>query len=234
MLSPPDTIYGLIGNGRLSKHLQFYLKSLSLTFLLWNRSENTNPEHVLGSCDIILICISDDATQSFLEAHPKLAQKPCIHFSGAHHYDLAQGFHPLFNFTNQLYPELLYSKIPFVLEKGRYTFKDIFPTLQNPHYYIETKDRAKYHALCVMAGNFPTMLWSQTGKSFEAMGLPYDVFFPYIQNITDQFQNDPDNALTGPFTRGDIKTIKCHKEALHESKFESIYQAFEDVFLNKT
>lgn len=229
-VSDTNIIYGLIGNGRISKHLQHYFKLLGLEYILWDRSQKLRPEETLKKSTFNLVCISDDAIEGFLKKYPTLNEKPCIHFSGALTINLAQGFHPHCNFTQHLYDQDFYPRIPFVIEKGEYTFKYIFPSFENPHFEIDSQNRAKYHALCVMAGNFPTMLWSEISKNYEFLNLPKDFFFPYIENIVREYQRDPNNALTGPFVRKDINTIEKNLSSLEGSTLKKIYQAFKNTF----
>lgn len=226
--------YGIVGQGRVASHFTHYLHSLGLAHQVWHRQHPTAIEKVLHGCDAYLILINDDAIEEFLKKHPFLLEKPCIHFSGSLTTELAQGFHPHCNFTSKLYDPSFYPKIPFVIEKGAYGFKDIFPTLKNQHFTIDPKDRAKYHALCVMTGNFPTLLWQNAQAEYEALGLPSDFFHVYIQNIVDQFTKDPEHALTGPFARNDTNTIDQNIKSLEGSALQKIYQSFAQAFHKPT
>ncbi|MCB0272239.1 MAG: DUF2520 domain-containing protein [Bdellovibrionales bacterium] len=223
--------YGMIGSGRVARHLQHYFDLLHIPFVVWDRQTQTNVEPVMEHADVILVLIKDDAIESFLQNHPLLLQKPCIHFSGSLQIQNAQSFHPLCNFTDALYSDDFYPKIPFVVEKGRHTFSDIFPTLPNPHYEIAPEHQKLYHALCVIAGNFPTLLWQTCQNHFEKINLPKDIFYPYIENIAKQFIQNPENALTGPFARKDSKTIASNEASLEDSQLKEIYTVFKKSFL---
>jgi predicted short-subunit dehydrogenase-like oxidoreductase (DUF2520 family) len=113
------------------------------------------------------------------------------------------------------------------VEKGKLTFREVFPSLNNQSYEITKKDRPLYHALCVLSGNFPTILWQACNKTYmKKLKLPDTFFAPYIQNCVEQFIEDPENALTGPLARGDKATIQKNIKALKGSPLQDIYKIF--------
>lgn len=224
--------YGIIGNGRMSRHMQHYFTSLQIAFQVWERSHPEDVESALKDCDVFLVLINDDAIEGFHQDHSFLRDQICIHFSGALTLEGVQGMHPLFNFTDDLYDQEVYAKIPFVVEEGAHSFEEIFPVLPNPHVRIPADPviKAKYHALCVIAGNFPTLLWQETASELKAMGLNPSIMHPYIQNIAKAYTMDPNDSLTGPFARKDDQTINKNLEAVSNTSLESIYQAFKEAF----
>lgn len=219
--------YGIVGHGRLAGHLQHYFRLKGMQIVQWHRGLTRSMEQVLAPADVILILISDDEIEPFLKKNTWLKTKIIIHCSGSLVTKYAQGFHPLFNFTRQLYREETYEKIPFVVEKGKYSFRELFPQLENPSFEIAKKDRALYHALCVICGNFPTLLWQASNKTFiKKLKLPDAFFASYIENCVEQFVEDPDNALTGPLARDDKKTIDKNIKALKGHPLQDIYKSF--------
>ena len=219
--------YGIVGKGRLAGHLLHYFRLKNMHVVQWYRGQTRTPEQALYTANIILILINDDEIEKFIKANKWLKNKTVIHASGSLVTKLAQGFHPHFNFTQQLYKEETYEKIPFVTEKGGKSFREIFPNLSNPCFEIATKDRPLYHALTVMSGNFSTILWQACNKAYmKKLKLPDTFFIPYIQNCVDQFAEDPENALTGPLVRGDKKTIQKNIQSLKGSPLQDIYKTF--------
>lgn len=193
----------------------------------WYRGQTRTAEQALFSANVVLILINDDEIESFIKKNKWLSNKTVIHCSGSLFTKLAQGFHPHFNFTQQLYKEETYEKIPFVTDKGGKSFREIFPNLDNPCFEIAKKDRALYHALSVISGNFPTLLWQAVNRTYmKKLKLPDTFFAPYIQNCVEQFIEDPDNALTGPLVRGDKKTIQKNINALKGSPLQDLYKIF--------
>jgi len=219
--------YGIVGKGRLAGHLIHYFRLKNIHIVQWYRGQTRTPEQALAQANIILILINDDEIETFIKKNTWLKNKIVIHCSGSLVTKHAQGFHPHFNFTRQLYSPDTYEKIPFVVEKGKHKFQDLFPQLSNPSFEIAKKDRPLYHALSVMSGNFPTILWQATNKMYmKKLKLPDSFFIPYIENCVDQFQIDPENALTGPLARGDKKTIQKNIQALKGSPLQAIYKVF--------
>lgn len=219
--------YGIVGQGRLAGHFLHYFRLKQMQVVQWHRGLTRPMEQVLLHAEIVLILINDDEIESFIKKNPFLKNKILIHCSGSLVTKLAQGFHPHFNFTHQLYDEKTYEKIPFVIEKGLHSFREIFPQLSNPSYEISKKDRPLYHALCVMSGNFPTILWQACSKVYsKKMKLPPTFFAPYIQNCVEQFVQDPEKALTGPLIRNDKKTIEKNLKSLKKTPLHDIYKSF--------
>ena len=166
--------YGIIGAGRVARHFHHYFQHQGLPHRSWSRSSSNSQQTIedldefLTQTDIYLILISDSQIHRFLVEHPKLLEKPCIHFSGSTQTDLAQSFHPLMTFGTELYEMEIYRSFPFVCESGEYSFSEIFPALPNPHFIIQTEQRKLYHALCVLAGNFSCLLWDKFFSDLES------------------------------------------------------------------
>lgn len=223
--------YGIIGNGRLARHIEFYFKLKNISYTLWHRRQATSPEDILNQSDIILLAISDNAIDSFLDQHPRLNAKLCIHFSGTLTSPDALSYHPLMTFSLQMHNLEFYQNLLFVGEGNAPPFSDIFPQLNNPFIQIPQTKKAYYHALCVMANNFTTLLWQ---KFFDEMTTTFNASLndlkPYLKQTLLNIDSDYHNALTGPLKRQDLQTIKHNLDALQEDPFSLIYQAFVDVY----
>jgi predicted short-subunit dehydrogenase-like oxidoreductase (DUF2520 family) len=110
-------------------------------------------------------------------------------------------------------------------------FPEVFPQLENPHFEIETSKKPLYHSLCVMSGNFTTLLWNKVFESFkEKLDLPPEVLIPYMQKITenlkDHLTKNLSTPLSGPLQRKDIKTIQSNLDALKEDDYLEVYKSF--------
>ena len=222
--------YGVVGNGNVATHLLHYFRRKGLNVKHWHRGLVRSAEQILSPCDVVLVLISDDQIESWIKKNAWIQKKIVIHCSGNLATRYAQSFHPLFNFTSELYTDEIYEKIPFIYEKGT-SFTEIFPNLLNPSFEISKRHRPLYHALCVMAGNFPTMIWQEASTIFsKKMKLPHDLFVPYIENCVEEFKNNPGNALTGPFVRKDKKTIQKNIKSLEKTKLQPVYKSFAKNF----
>lgn len=229
MLITPN--YGIIGRGRLACHLKHYLALEGIAVLQWHRDCKESVEVTLAGCDVVIIAIKDDEIASWFESHPKIWDKQVIHCSGALSIEQVQGFHPLCSFTENLYDLELYRSIPFICEKGQFSFQEIFPTLQNPTYEIDPAQKGLYHALCVIMGNLPTLLWQRSLElGTKTLKLPPQVFTPLLEKTLTNTLTEPATALTGPIARQDWKTIHHHLSALPDQQLKQIYQLFLKLF----
>jgi predicted short-subunit dehydrogenase-like oxidoreductase (DUF2520 family) len=214
--------YLLIGNGRLSLHLQHYFQLLDLPYLLWTRESHPDPT----DCSHALLAIPDDCIEPFLDAHPELEAKIRVHFSGSLHSQRAWGAHPLMTFSHQLYDRASYFEIPFVVDSDAPDFSDLLPGLANPHYRLDPQRKARYHAECVLSGNFTALLWTHFFKTLESqLGLPKEAALPYLRQVLSNLQSDA-NPLTGPLVRGDRRTLRRNLRALQGDPYQGVYRSF--------
>lgn len=236
---PPS--YLLIGYGRLGRHLEAYFKLENIPLKIWTCRQQNVPNS-LGFGDLrreqiegfshVLLAIHDSAIEPFIREHEFLSEKTLIHFSGSLSTPLAESAHPLMTFSEQLYDLETYRKIPFVLEKGRRHFEELFPALKNPHYAIPQEQKTLYHALCVMSGNFTTILWEKFFKELEqTFRLPRELVYPYLAQIALNLQKGEASVLTGPLVRGDHTTIDRHLNVLGQDPFKEVYQSFVRAFV---
>lgn len=222
------TPIGIVGDGRVARHFRHYFNLLGLPVRVWSRRvPDGGPIQALASCHTVLLLIRDAAIVPFIEAWPALADKRLVHFSGSLVTHRAEGAHPLMTFGHDLYDLATYRSIPFILEAGRTPFHQLLPSLPNPSFAIPPADRAYYHALCVMAGNFSTMLWLKLFDELERrFEIPASAAHPYLAQTTANVLADASRALTGPLARADVETIDANLRALEGDPFRDVYSAF--------
>jgi predicted short-subunit dehydrogenase-like oxidoreductase (DUF2520 family) len=218
--------YGLIGRGRLAAHLARYLELEGLGHVDWHRGLVCGAHESLGDADVILLAISDDAVAGFPTAHPELRDRPMVHFSGSLAAAGIHGCHPLTTFGPDLYDLETYREIPFVVDRGDVGFSDLFPGLRNPSWTIDPALKPLYHALCVLAGNFTTILWAKAMEDFESrLGLPREILRPYLRQTVDNCLDRGRGALTGPLARRESGTIERDLDGLRNDPFSEVYLA---------
>jgi len=218
--------YLLVGRGRLSRHLQRYLELESIPCECWHRSSAEPFENAVTRAEAVVVLISDDAIEAFVARHATGDRRTWIHCSGSLSTPLADCAHPLMLFGDELYDHATYRRIPFVTERGRRSFRELFPGLGNPHSEIDPECKGLYHALCTMGGNFSTLLWMKVFHEAEGrLGLDRELFYPYLEQVTRNLMASPD-PLTGPLARGDERTMTSHLAALVGDPFEGVYRAF--------
>jgi hypothetical protein len=220
--------YGIIGSGRLARHFAHYFSIINLPFKTWSRKENPNqdPALVLQDCSHIWLLISDDAILPFYQAHPFLKDKVTLHASGSLYHPDIIGAHPLMTFSEDVYDLHRYTAFRFIVDHPIR-----LPGFKNVVHSIAAEKKALYHALCVMSGNYTTLLWQKAFQDFSTkLGVPADALTPYLKQTFENLSRDRDKALTGPLVRGDQKTIENNIEALKGDPYQRVYQAFVEAY----
>lgn len=219
----------LIGSGRLATHLKHWNSVLNQPnqLLTWNRSEDLSAlQDHLKKSSLVWLAISDSSLTNFYEDHLVNLSYPVVHFSGALHDSRMLCAHPLMSFPSEFLPNTVYSQIYFALT-GCELLSKALPGFNNKFFLLDAVNKSLYHSLCVISGNFPQLLWLETLKNFKKLNVPSEAVDIYIKQITENFINLKEKALTGPFVRKDEKTIESNLSALKEnSKLYSIYQTF--------
>ncbi len=238
--------YAIVGGGRLARHFSEYFRLLEIPHTRWTREtgsffntfEHASAEQRLrqtvGKAEQVLLLVSDGAFGALLKQYPFLHEKQLIHCSGALSIPGVAGAHPLMTFADELYELQTYRSVPFILEEGQ-RFAELFPSLCNPHFSINAEDKVRYHAMCVMAGNFSQLLWKGVSDRFEEQyKLPAKLLQPYLKQLMTNFKQAPETSLTGPLARNDVQTIGHHLNALAGDPMQDLYQAFVVFHQNET
>jgi predicted short-subunit dehydrogenase-like oxidoreductase (DUF2520 family) len=95
-------------------------------------------------------------------------------------------------------------------------------------------DRRLYHAACVVAGNFTTVLLAEASRLLGSAGVqedPLELLLPLVQaSLRNAQEHGPRAAITGPAARGDEATIRGQVEALTQAHPEllPLYRALTD------
>lgn len=234
-------VYGLLGSGRLARHLAHYFRSEGLEVRRWARkadpeanspdpAQRPDPEDrlraAMADCSHVLVLLSDDAIAPFVAGHDFLKDKILIHCSGAQSIPGLNGAHPLMTFGPELYGRERYRAVPFVTDAEGLSFPELFPALANPHHALPAEKKALYHAYCVVSGNFTGLLWERVFAEFEArLGLPKQVLKPYMEQVFANLAS-AEGVVTGPLVRRDMKTIARNLKALEGNELRGVYEAF--------
>jgi predicted short-subunit dehydrogenase-like oxidoreductase (DUF2520 family) len=230
--------YAIVGGGRLARHFSHYFHLLEIPHTRWVRDHRSafntfesgdarqRLRETINHADRVLLLVSDNAISALLKQYSFLHDKQLIHCSGSLSIPGVAGAHPLMTFADHLYELDVYRSIPFVLEPGQ-SFSEMFPALPNPHYVIGIEDKARYHAMCVMAGNFTQLMWKGVSDRFEQQfEWPAEVSQPYLKQVMDNFIQAPQSALTGPLIRNDQQTIDRNIQSLEGDPLQDLYLAF--------
>lgn len=223
---------GIVGDGCMARHLKHYLDMENIPFTGWSRSvDSCSPYSKLKHCRYVIILISDDHIEDFIQRNHELLNMNLIHFSGSLTTNSAAGIHPLMTFSKELYSLNEYRNIPFIGEEGNTTLKEVIPELKNPYYEVPQDIKPAYHALCVISGNFTNIIWNKVMRDFKnRLGLPKELLYPYLDRTIANIKTDPFNSLTGPIKREDKSTIKRNIKALKNPLWRKIYMLFNKAY----
>ncbi len=223
----------LIGSGRLSKHLHHWQRLLKppYTVTTWSRNESVAALKAhLQTHHLVWLAVTDSSLTEFYNEHLAGSAARVVHFSGAFHDDRMVSAHPLMSFSHDLYNLQDYQKIYFSLT-GAASLAEVLPGFQNTFGVLPTEQKPLYHALCVLTGNVPQMLWSETLKNFNRLGIPDSAVEAYIRQTTKNFIELKEKSVTGPIARGDTSTIEKNLQALRPFHFlQKIYSQFAEEF----
>ena len=127
-------------------------------------------------------------------------------------------------FSNAFYSLEQYQSIPFVIDENA---PALFSELPNPQVRLSSHLKARYHALCVLAGNFSCLLWQKLFSDFkDVLHLSPGIAHPFLKQQMQNLIDQPEKALTGPLVRGDHMTLKKNIDALDGDPFQAIYNSF--------
>jgi hypothetical protein len=249
--------YLIVGNGRTSRNIQKYFLKLGLPFSTFSRALDPPGmwnERLKHSTHVLLL-LKDDQVGAFYEMHPELHSKQCVHFSGAGVHPQIPSAHPLMTFTETALDMHFLEEMVFTIEAEGPPFQDLLPGVPNTHVKIRRAEKARYHAWCVMSGNFTTLLWEATAEEFRnGLGLNPAMLKPYLQAITanlaahlsinlemnatdsqiaSQLASQLNSQLSGPFVRRDLETIQTHLAVLDGHPFHKVYDAFWSAYQNR-
>lgn len=226
--------YAVFGAGRVGRAMAAYLGHLGHEAVLVTRSETENaPEKCreqVAWADVVAAAIPDGRIAEWAEKwRGDLAGKPAIHFSGALSVGGMFSYHPLFSFPRAGLSPAIMRGIVFARQEGAPSFAEIVPGAPNHEFVVADADRAYYHALAVLSGNFAAFLWNETasGLAGRLKIAPETVLSGYFFSIVERFRESPYDSLTGPVTRHDAATVEANLDALAaDPKLAGLYRAF--------
>lgn len=195
----------------------------------------------LATADLVLLTVNDDAIQALCEtlsshfakgstiAHCSGSLSSAVLSSAQQNGCFIASAHPLNTF-----PNLSSSLQTFGSTKhGTFLYSEgdtqalellqpLFQSIGFNTVVLESAAKPAYHAACVFACNYLTVLMDLSLLSAEQAGLDRDKFWRAIQPLIESTLSNidvhgPTNALSGPIARGDSATIEAHLDALQGS-----------------
>jgi predicted short-subunit dehydrogenase-like oxidoreductase (DUF2520 family) len=224
----------VFGAGRVGSSITRYARHLGADVSIVTRLEAAaDPSSVrerISQADVVAAAIPDDRLSGWRENwRAALDGRRAVHFSGALAVPGMLAYHPLYSFPREpLAPEIM-AGIAIAREEGAPPFSSILPGAPNPDFEVKAADRAFYHSLAVLSGNFAAHLWNEAAKAFAGrFGLPPEgPMAYYLAGVVERFRENPANSMTGPVARKDAETVARNLAALEsEPRLKALYLGF--------
>lgn len=247
----PSHQFGIIGAGRVAQALALAFAPHSVTPpLLWSRSPDhargaaakigcadaaTDLSHLIGSCNVIAIAVSDDALAGVVEdiaSKLPTGRTPFVfHVSGRSGAailapiraagGLTAAIHPAMTFTGHPDNEVgrmadarfaITGSTPDATEQA----KQIVALLGGVPVEITEDRRALYHAaLCHASNHLVTLIAGASHALTDAdIDDPAALLAPLVRAALENSLDHGFAGLSGPLLRGDDRTIGDHLDAL--------------------
>lgn len=220
----------LVGSGRLATHFSKYFENENIEFTSWSRSSSKQTlREAARARTHVLLAISDSALPGVIGDDLADFNGRIVHFSGAYHHERTACAHSPMSFGPTLYDADTYRSLHFVIT-GAEQLEDLLPGLKNSFSVLPKELKPLYHALCVMGGNFPILLWHKMESEFARFGIPQEAARAYVRRISDNYLEAGAAALTGPLVRGDQTTIDKNLAALDGDPWHNVYKSFVEAY----
>lgn len=204
--------------------------------------------------DIIFITTNDDSIKKVADEISSseliLNKKVICHMSGALDSTIftelkekgatTASLHPMYPFSNIEQSAKQLQNANFSLEGDGEYFESIRKLLEKTsitYQEIETNKKILYHTAACIASNYLVSLLNTSIDMLKSVGFEEKKALSMLktlvsQTINDIFEFGPQDALTGPISRGDIDTVCRHLEKLKETDNEEWLKLYQILGLS--
>jgi len=177
----------------------------------------------MGESALVVLCVPDDAIASVAALIAPREDRVLAHVAGSRNLDVLAphprvgSLHPLMALPSGSDAERLIGATYCVA--GDELLREVALSLAGRVITLRDDQRTIYHAAAVVASNHLVALMGQVRTLAESIGLTLEDFLPLAdRTIDDVARYGPDDALTGPASRGDMATIDAHLAAIPEAE----------------
>lgn len=196
-----------------------------------------------SKADVVFLAVSDDAISDVAGILGTGDGNILVHTSGAQDVDILQvaekkgwkvaSFHPLQTIPEDAEPEIfrdVYISLCGNTETCLVLSK-IAKSIGAHPYEVSSAEKQKLHVAAVLTSNYmaalvkaaETFLDNPTIKTEQLLG-------PLMEkSLREILQKGPDKALTGPISRGDIKTIDKHLQIIKKTNQQDLYELYKTL-----
>lgn len=241
-----------IGSGNLAWHLApaldnagFVVKEVysqnpkhaaALTGRLYQAEVKATLDFSTSPSRIFFIAVSDDAIEDIVR-NIILPEEACLaHTSGSQPLsilnfaatDAIGVFYPLQTFSKN--KKVDFKEVPIFIEANNtgteHQLSSLAKSISRRVARIASEERKALHVAAVFASNFTNHMLTISKNILEENSLNFDLLKPLIQEtITKSLSLGPENAQTGPASRGDLEVLDRHLDFLQDSpEWAEIYK----------
>lgn len=185
--------------------------------------------------DLILLVVSDDAIEEVGKQLSKSNKGIVAHTSGAVPMaelpaDLRRGvFYPLQSFS--IGKKIIWANVPFCIEaendEDLNALGDLAEKISTKVYVLSSEQRKILHLAAIFANNFANLMYEFSDELLEDAGIDREIMHPLILETANKIlMQRASESQTGPASRGDLDTIRMHREILGE---DNIYRKVYDL-----
>ncbi len=241
------TRIAIVGPGRVANHLApaFKGKGIEITGIYGRDADDTAKLarkveapviQDIGkriNADLILLCVSDDSIGE-ISAQLSSSNKAIVaHTSGAVPMSaipesLRRGvFYPLQSFSAD--KNIVWDNVPFCIEAEHNEDVNLLGSvaekLSNKIYILSSEQRKSLHLAAVFANNFANLMFEFSEELLEKADIDRSILHPLILETANKvLMQRASESQTGPASRGDVETIRAHRELLGEDNtYRTIY-----------
>ncbi len=202
------------------------------------------PDEVVRQAPVVLLCVPDDVMADLVAGLAAQgswgAGHLVVHTSGFHGIDVlapvvdvgggAVAMHPAMTFTGTAKDLARLPGTPFALTASPgsdLVGEALVVDLGGDPFPLAQGDRTAYHLALAHAANHLVTLVAQSQQILRGVGIedPSRLLRPLLEASLDNALELGDKALTGPVSRGDLRTVRAHLDAA-DGQGEDIASAY--------
>lgn len=105
-------------------------------------------------------------------------------------------------------------------------------SLSSHVYEANQHDRERLHVAGVFANNFSNLMYQEAARMLEGTHIPFSAILPLIDETAKKVHTiAPQQAQTGPASRGDTNVIAKHEDLIQDETLKTIYHLLSERIL---
>ena len=200
-------------------------------------------DEIPETSDFIILALSDDALGEVIQHIPK-HKGILLHTAGSVSKSILDSasdnfgvFYPLQTLRKEKH---LNEKLPILIDGNNevviHQIKKLAYSISDLVHTCNDEERLKLHLAAVFVSNFTNHLYQLTYEWCQQSNLSFELLLPIIKEVAGrQSEIAPSYLQTGPASRGDVETLKKHRDLLNDHPvMQKVYELMsEDLLARK-